>query len=146
MPANVPTPFLVVGFLITLVSGGAMGALITWYATNCRERRRDRQEFASAIGAVRERIELATNPSAKRAETLDALIGPYHQFRFRVCRSHRPALEQAWKNYRDMPEDQLAPRAFDSDPATMVRLRKDDYEEARHTILSLLDGLLEFTR
>ena len=32
------------------------------------------------------------------------------------------------------------------DPATMVRLRKDDYEEARHTILSLLDGLLEFTK
>ena len=123
-----------------------MGSIITWFATERRERRRDRQQFAAVIGPVRERIELSDNPAAKRAETLDSLVGPYHQYRFRLRDSQRPALERAWKKYRDMPDDQLAPRAFEPDPKTVVREPKDPYMEARHRILSLLDDLLKFTK
>ena len=110
-----------------------------------KERRSAKQEFAAAIAPVRERIETDKNPTAVRAETIGALTGPYHQFRFRVCKSRRAEVELAWKKYRDLSETDLAPRQLEWKDGPQLPM-DGGYKEVRERIILALDRILKCTR
>ena len=136
-----------IGRLFITVLGGLIAAGVGYGFAVLTDRRKSKQEFAASFGLIRERVELSENPTEVRAQTMESLIGPYHQFRWRLSRRRRPALEQTWKKYRDMTEQQLAPKAFDFGQEHRVLVQpQDEYEAPRRLILARLDDLLEFTK
>lgn len=132
--------------IITGVIGAGIAGLIGWYFYRRGELTRAKQEFAAVVAPIRERVELAQDPSAVRADTLQDLAGPHHQFRFRLGGRHRKKLEQAWQQYRDLPKSDLGPRLFESTPQDPLKAPADPYAQPRQKILRLLDKLLEFTK
>ncbi len=89
-----------IAIIVSLLGGGAMGALITWFATDRRERRRDldqrKREFRGYLAELRSRVERIQHTPDKVPELFSSytsLIHTFHRERAKVHGDFLPAAD-----------------------------------------------------
>ena len=124
-----------------ILTGGAAGACITWFATDRRERNRDREqrkrEFRGYLGEFRSRIERESHENDAQNKLWNSykqLVHVFHRERAKVSADFKPTYEfkRLCKNFGELRHSD-----YSNDPKKRV---------PRDVLAEALDELIEFTK